>query len=122
MANNWLGTTEGGEEIYQLAKVWEQYDKDRAMVVTAKDEDDKVISGPYQVNRHWKEYFYVFMNDSSADNDIPRKGAGGPVDLVSAKGFSVKGRQGKIRPNVTWEQVLWVDVIESGIDKGPIWE
>ncbi|KAK3570316.1 hypothetical protein QTP86_017172 [Hemibagrus guttatus] len=60
-----LDTREGEKDLYRLARQRDQYGKDVQQVRVIKDRDGRVLTSEESVQRRWKEYFEVLMNEEN---------------------------------------------------------
>lgn len=60
-----LDTREGEKDLYRLARQRDRDGRDVQQIRVIKDEDGKVLTSEDSVQRRWKEYFQVLMNEEN---------------------------------------------------------
>ena len=58
-----LGTKEGENDIYKLARIRERKCRDLNQVRCVKDENDKVLTKDNDIRERWKSYFEKLYNE-----------------------------------------------------------
>ena len=60
-----LGTEEGEEKIFRIAKAHDKVTKDLTQIKQMKDQEGSVLTDENQIRERWKVYFETFLNEEN---------------------------------------------------------
>ena len=67
----WLGTKEGGKDIYRMARIRERKTRDINQIKYIKVGTDRLLVKDEEIMDRWREYFDKLFNGESRDQQTP---------------------------------------------------
>ena len=92
-----LGSKEGENEVYRVAKQREQQRRDVGRTRCIKDESGTVLAEDDSIRKRWESYFCKLMNEGADDDKEEERGEGGKSEIADITISEVEAAMKKMR-------------------------